>query len=93
MQRDTQGAAAPDPDPLTLLSTDTFWCFLLPFADLAAFPVLAKMSVSSASTVPLTLYVLVLWAVNDPLCWALWHSQTACWQASEYWVSGMFEMV
>lgn len=48
----------------------------------------AKMSYSSASTVPLTLITLILVAVAAALWMAAWHAHTACSQFSEYWESG-----
>jgi len=59
----------------------------------AAVPLSAKMSFSRASTVPFTLYVLILTADAEPEWEALWQLQAACSQFSAYRESGLEERV
>lgn len=88
-QIDTHDPAAPWAVLPWLLTHDcSLWCFC-PFADDEAEPDSAKMSFSRASTVPLTLYVLILVAVAVPEWEAEWHEHAACSQFSEYWESGL----
>ena len=68
------------------------WCFS-PLAADEAVPDSAKMSSSRASTVPFTLYVLILEADDEPEWEAEWQAHTACSQFSAYWESGLEERV
>jgi hypothetical protein len=93
LQIDTHDPTAPDEVDPWLLTNDCWtWCFC-PLADEAAVPDSAKMSYSRASTVPFTLYVLILVAVAWAEWEEEWHEQAACSQFSAYSVSVFEERV